>query len=242
MFNSYQKLLLKIWRDAAEYNNETLEKLIDPAESAKVLDIGCHTGKLIKERVKNIEKPEVYGIDIDKKSVSLSKALGIKAVEGDVENDLPFKSNFFNIVVANQIIEHLVNIDGFIKEIHRVLKTNGYLVLSTENLSSWHNIFALLLGWQAFSQHISAIKNVGNPLRVFEYKNLPRNYMHNRILTPKGLAELLELHGFRMEKFFGAGYYPFPPPLSRTLSKLDPTHAAFIGIKARKISLKKSRN
>lgn len=230
------KILLKIWLDSAENNKELLTNSIEPVESAKVLDIGCHNGEQILSRVKRIKNPQIYGTDIDFELIALSKKLGIKAVKSDAEKDLPFKSNFFDIVSANQIIEHLVNIDGFAKEIHRVLKPKGYLILSTENLSSWHNIFALLFGWQAFSQHISAIKSVGNPLRVFKYKNLPRGYMHNRILTPKGLTELLELHGFRMEKFFGAGYYPFPPPLSRILSKLDPTHAAFIGVKARKIS------
>lgn len=241
ILNLYQKSLLKIWFNAAEQNNNLLTNSIDPVASAKILDVGCYTGEFLVKRVKNIAKPRMYGIDINQRFVSLSKKSGIKAIKGDVEKDLPFKSNFFDIVVANQIIEHLVNVDNFVREIHRVLKPNGYLIISTENLSSWHNIFALLFGWQAFSQHLSAIKSIGNPIRIFRYKKLAKSEMHNRILTPKGLTELLELHGFRTEKFFGAGYYPFPPPLSRILSNLDPTHAAFIGVKARKIP-KKSKD
>jgi len=139
-----------------------------------------------------------------------------------------------DLVSANQIIEHLVNVDRFASEIYRVLKPNGYLILSTENLSSWHNIFALILGWQAFSQHISQIKNIGNPFRLSNWEDIPAYYTHVKIFTPKGLKDLFKTHNFQIIDFFGASYYPFPPPLSSILGKIDPRHSPFIGIKARK--------
>ena len=232
-----KKLLLsyfeKIWHDAARLNNQRLISLVENRKNAKVLDIGFFRGDLTVQRFQNITKPELYGVDIDSKAIESGTKYKIKTTKHDLEKDFPFKSNFFDIIAANQIIEHLVDVDLFVSEIFRVLKPNGYLVLSTENLSSWHNIFALMLGWQAFSQHVSRKSYIGNPLRLME-KRVESSDIHIKIFTPRGLKDLFRIYGFKMENTFGAGYYPFYGLPSRILSRLDPTHCAFIGIKARK--------
>jgi len=230
-----RKSLLKVWSDGARLNNDYLISYIEHTKTAKILDIGCDTGELVIERVRNIDNPNIYGIDIEQKAVIAARKRGLRVVKADVEKGLPFPSNSFDIVSANQIIEHLVEVDFFIEEIHRVLKPDGYLVLATENLSSWHNILALILGWQDFSHYMSKKKNIGNPLRIDTSNSRPKSTMHIKIFTLRSLKELLELYNFRVEKFFGTGYYPFAGRISRILSKLDPTHCAFIGLKARKL-------
>jgi len=40
-------------------------------------------------------------------------------------------------------------------EVYRVCKKMGYIIISTENLSSFDNLFALFLGYQAFSQNLA---------------------------------------------------------------------------------------
>ena len=227
-----KSLLLNTWTDSAILNNILLKSLINPANKARVLDVGCGTGELIIERVAKINKPEIYAVEIDQKFFKEAKNKGIKVTNANIEKGFPYKDNFFDIVSANQIIEHVVDVDFFMEEIYRVLKPKGYLVLSTENLSSWHNIFALLLGWQAFSQHISLKKNIGNPLKL-NINRSSKNYdSHIKIFTPKGLKELIELYHFKITNFYGAGYYPFRGKLSKILSGLDSTHCAFIGLKA----------
>lgn len=232
MLKSY---LTNVWTDSAILNNQILKSLVTSAKKAKILDLGCGTGELIIERVSAINYPEIYAVEIDETHFRQIKKLGIKVKKTDIEKGLPYKDNYFDIISANQIIEHLVNVDYFMEEIYRVLKPGGYVILSTENLSSWHNLFALLLGWQAFSQHISTKKNIGNPLKL----NLEvggKNYdCHIKIFTPRGLTELAQLNKLKVENLYGAGYYPFGGFISKLLSKLDPTHSAFIGIKARKI-------
>ena len=229
--SNYQK---KIWQSSASLNNNILISYVKPAKTARILDIGVFRGILAVERFKNIKNPHIHAVDIDDEAISSAKKLGIKTKKFNIEKGLPYKSNFFDIVSANQIIEHLVDVDLFMKEIYRVLKPKGYLILSTENLSSWHNLFALLMGWQAFSQHISHLKNIGNPLRILG--NSIGENIHRQIFTPRGLTELTEIHRLKIEKSFGAGYYPFWGSLSKIFSKIDPTHCAFIGLKARKIA------
>lgn len=232
--NFIKKYLINIWLDSARLNNQILQRLVDPTQKSRTLDIGCSGGKEVIKITKRINKPQIWGIDIDNHSISLAKKVGIKTIKYNIENGLPLKSNFFDLVIANQIIEHVLDVDQLIKEIKRVLKPNGYLLVSTENLSSWHNLTALFLGWQAFSQHISYLKNIGNPLRMAKYTNYDKSGMHIKIFTPRGLRELLELYGFEIEEFYGAGYYPFTSYLSQILSKIDANHTAFIGAKARK--------
>ncbi len=232
IINFYLKL---IWLNSAYKNNRTLISLVEPAKSAKVLEIGIYNADFIIKRVKNIKQPDIYGIDIDSKVIISSKKAGIKAIKHNVEEGIPFKSNFFDIVSANQIIEHLVDIDLFVSEVYRVLKPKGYLLISTENLSSWHNIFALIMGWQAFSQHMSKKRNIGNPMRLSKMEGYDHEGMHVKIFTLRGLKELVQLYKFKVENIYGAGYYPFPPLISDLLSKLDSTHSSFIGLKVRKI-------
>jgi len=223
--------LTKIWHEAAALNNEIIVSLIKPGANMNILDVGFFRGDLVTKRFKKNKNSQIYGIDIDSEAISSAKHLGIMTKKYNIEKGLPYKSDFFDIVVANQIIEHLIDIDLFVKEIFRVIKPKGYVVVSTENLSSWHNIFALVLGWQAFSQHISTKINIGNPLRLAHGEV---SDIHNKIFTLRGLKDLFGAYGFKIESTFGAGYYPMPGILGRILAKLDPHHSAFIGFKARK--------
>ena len=232
MIKSYLK---NVWTDSALLNNQILKSLVDPVKKAKILDLGCGTGELIVERVTAVRKPEIYAVEIDPLHFKEIKKLGIKVTKADIEKGLPYKNNYFDIISANQIIEHLVNVDLFMEEVNRVLKPNGYVILSTENLSSWHNLFALFFGWQAFSQHISTKKNIGNPLKLNLAVDGKSYDCHIQIFTQRGLKELAQINNLKVEKSFGAGYYPFRGILSKLLSHIDPIHSAFIGIKARKI-------
>src|SRR3990167_2793396 len=214
-----KSFLSNTWTDSAILNNILLKSLIDQANKARILDVGFGTGELIIERVSAVKKPEIYAVEIDQKFFKEVKNRGIKVTKANIAKGFPYKDNFFDIVSANQIIEHVVDVDFFIEEIYRVLKPKGYLVLSTENLSSWHNIFALMLGWQAFSQHVSHKSHVGNPLRLME-KRVESSDIHIKIFTPRGLKDLFRIYGFKMENTFGAGYYPFYGFPSKILSKM----------------------
>lgn len=226
--------LSRIWHQSALYNNEILRQLVEPQKQARILDLGCDNGSLTLERIRGkITNPEIYGLEINPKSAKTATAKGIKVSIGTAEKKLPFKTGFFDMVSANQIIEHLINTDLFLAESYRVLKKGGYLLLSTENLSSWHNIFALALGWQPFSQDVSNLKPVGNPFKLSQTKK-PAWALHTKVFTLKSLCEAARLHRFNIEKIFGAGYYPLPEPLSTVFSTVDPYHSAFIGFKSRK--------
>lgn len=229
--------LLQVWHDAAYTNNQRLISYLSTVSPhPKILDLGSYHPDLVKIRFAHLVSPKIYTVDQNPQVVKVCRQAGYASMVANVEKKLPFPSKSFDIVTANQIIEHLLDVDQFMTEISRVLKPGGQLIISTENLSSWHNIFALTMGWQAFSQHLSTKRNIGNPLRLPDPTNVDPLGMHIKIFTPFGLSELLRLYKFTNLQVFGGGYAFFPNPLASFLSYLDPTHSTFIGISATKKS------
>ena len=224
-----------LWHQAASENNLNLARLMERNPKARVLDLGCDDGRLVSQRIKRfVGSANIWGVDVDPKALRQARKLGLKTYCQDLNNRrLPFEDNFFDLVEANQVIEHLWDTDTVLSEIYRVLSPGGYLLISTENLSSWHNIFSLLLGFQAPSQDISSKFRIGNPFSLCQGR--PRLWTaHQRIFTLRGLAQLIKQYKFKLEKTAVSGYYPFPSLPATILARLDSYHAAFICLKARK--------
>lgn len=92
----------------------------------KILDIGCST---IDRKYKSKNKHDKV-IGLDKFLLS-----GVDVI-ADLEKPLPFKDNSFDIVVANQVLEHTVNFFSVMEEIHRILKPKGILKVWVPHFSS----------------------------------------------------------------------------------------------------------
>lgn len=106
----------------------------------KVLDAGCGDGyylKLLHELYPNLE---LYGIDIDKKALSVAqinlenelKAQKITIFERSI-NETEFKDNFFDAVFSTEVLEHVPDDLGAIKEVKRILKNNGKYIFTVPN-------------------------------------------------------------------------------------------------------------
>ncbi len=57
----------------------------------------------------------------------------MRVSKSDLNGPLPFESNHFDLIHANQVIEHLHDVDTFMSEIFRVLAPGGMVIISTEN-------------------------------------------------------------------------------------------------------------
>lgn len=109
-----------------------LKRLIP--KNAKILEVGCGLGFFLKW-LKN--KYEVAGIDISYEAISIAKKIleDTNLFVCDAQQ-LPFKDNIFHCVIAFDVIEHLQSPSEFFKEVARVLKKGGLLVISTPNPES----------------------------------------------------------------------------------------------------------
>ncbi|MBC8453617.1 class I SAM-dependent methyltransferase [PVC group bacterium] len=229
-------------RHAAErdYRGDVMALLEEQPDSS-YLDCGCATGIRSMEMAAQIRAKQVSGIEIVEELAQEAKARGMLVLPDDLNNPLSFSDDSYDVITSLEAIEHLHRPETFVKEIYRILKPNGYAVISTENLASWHNIFALLLGWQPFTMsQFSELKTaIGNPLGLDkgETTNPALKYpsfRHCLVLSYQGFKDLFETHGFVFEEIRGAGYYPLPVRLARLAAGLDARHSAFLTIKVRK--------
>lgn len=109
--------------------------------SKQLLDIGCgYDGKLLKILRNKQLIAQGVGIDL---SVSAKKYKYIKLIPTNTENNLPFTSNNFDTVVSLALIEHLHNPTKVIKDMHRVLKPDGILLITTPN-AKWRGLLEFL--------------------------------------------------------------------------------------------------
>jgi len=228
--------LKKIHQAGDRTSRQVILDLLEPNVSCRLLDLGCDDGRFTLELGRKIGTSDLHGVDMVDESLQLCEAKRIKTYRANLNEPLPLDSESFDMVHANYIMEHVYNTDLFVKEIHRVLRRQGYTVISVPNLAAWHNILCLFLGWQPFPASLSDEIDIGNPLHGFYKTCATRSKYpsHQRIPTYRGLKELLLYHGFSTEKIAGAGYYPLWGMASRLVSRLDPRHSAYLIVKSRK--------
>jgi len=151
-------------------------------EKKNILDIGCHDGtflSLVENRRNNF-----FGLDANSWAIEQSRKKGIDARQYffDDESSLPYDDNFFDIIVAGEIIEHIFDTDFFLEEVRRVLKPQGKLLISTPNLASLGRRLFLFFG-------VSPLVELS--------PNEPGSVGHIRYFTFKTLKDLLKKHGFK---------------------------------------------
>jgi SAM-dependent methyltransferase len=235
---SVRNYLLRLATLTFARNRADILELIRDERHDRICDLGCGDADWTARVAERAEAGLAVGLDISMEAL-WAAAKRLPVVRGDLTRPLPFPDRSFDLVHSNQVIEHVPDIDLFTAEIRRVLRPEGVAIVSTENLSSWHNVFAAALGWQPFSlSNVSCFSGgLGNPLALHrasgrEPADGSRSHLrHRTVLAYRGLLELLEAHGLRVERVLGAGYHPLPPGLAR----LDPVHAHLLAVKARRI-------
>ena len=100
----------------------------------KILDAGAGAG-ILAYKLRELGK-DVTCIDISKKNVDYLHKLALKAVQCDICK-LPFKDNEFDLAIAEEVIEHLVNPGEGIKELCRVAK-NVIITMPKMFKDEWH--------------------------------------------------------------------------------------------------------
>lgn len=97
----------------------------------RLLDVGFGHG-FIEERLSTGDAFDLYGIDISQRAVKRLK----RTINGDFKMgsilEIPFTDNFFDVILALEILEHIPPHNTFraIKELYRVLKVGGNLIVS----------------------------------------------------------------------------------------------------------------
>lgn len=178
--------------------------LIEPPHNQRlrVLDLGCGAGTPSKTLMGDVTKYHVVGADLSVQA--LERYVGDTqrcGVQLDAQH-LPFREDSFDVIVSDDVIEHLVDTDSYAREIFRVLAPRGWLMLSTPNLAAWFNRIALVFGIQPAFSEVSFERVFGRPGDDI--------VGHLRLFTSRSTCEFLNYHGFEIIDLRGARFDAIP--------------------------------
>jgi SAM-dependent methyltransferase len=167
-----------------------------------LLDVGCWDGGLSRRCGAALGAKRILGVEVYEGPAAAAEAAGMEIARIDLEAErLPWPDASVDVVVCNQVLEHLKNVWLPMTEMHRVLRRGGSAVLSVPNLASLHNRVLLALGRQPTS------------VRIFG--------PHVRGYTLREFCDLVgRADAYTVEVRRGAGFYPIPSPWSAPFSAL----------------------
>jgi 2-polyprenyl-3-methyl-5-hydroxy-6-metoxy-1,4-benzoquinol methylase len=161
-----------------------------------LLDIGSNKGnflQLISQLNPNAQK--LYGVDANEHAIEICKDF----IENDVIKffgqdgvtaKLPFDDNSFEVVTFFEVLEHVRDLDFFLKEVKRVLNNDGEIYLSVPNATWWRNVIKdIILNKRKYASIIEAWPKF-TPDQRDHVNNF--NFIH--------LYRILHLNEFKLEQ------------------------------------------
>jgi len=145
----------------------------------KILDIGCYDEKELIKLSKKFFNSEIWGMDIDKSRIALSKNKiydkNVHLVLGFSEK-LPFRNSDFDMIYCSEVLEHVNNLKKSLLEIGRVTKPFGKVYFTFPNKKSEELLSKINPGY--FSQ-------IG----------------HKRIVSPPFIISFFKKRGYKLISF-----------------------------------------
>jgi ubiquinone/menaquinone biosynthesis C-methylase UbiE len=97
------------------------------SQKAKILDVGCGTGAVMEHLLEN--NNEVCGVDMNDVALEFCRQKGLDVKKGLADN-MPFQDDYFDIVLALDVLEHLDHPEAAVVEVKRILKKGGLFIVT----------------------------------------------------------------------------------------------------------------
>jgi 2-polyprenyl-3-methyl-5-hydroxy-6-metoxy-1,4-benzoquinol methylase len=178
-------LTKELIKDESYYQHDRFE-MVDyvPRSANTILEVGCGGGAF-GELIKAKQECEYWGIEMSESAIIAKKKLDIVySMSLEQCKDLP--ENYFDCIVFNDVIEHLVDPVGTINLCKKLLKKDGYLVSSIPNIRHAPYLYRLFY------------------LGEFEYGSAGlMDYTHLHFFTKKSIANMYINSGYLIIKHEG---------------------------------------
>lgn len=174
------------------YKADLIKKLVPLEKNLRVLDFGCGKGIIMHDMLATNPSLKISGVDVSKTAIASAKKRLPKNKLFTIKEGqkLPFKNNSFDFITALDVLLCVYDTELIFKELSRVLKPKGMLVITEPCYSLLKNIIISLVGYeQVFNPR-------GPAIRFYTKKSLMRE------IKAIGLSPLIF-------GYFGR-FYPFP--------------------------------
>jgi len=188
------------------YGRHLIAQFVDGLDVKLAVDLGPGQGDDMRIVRAAHPNARVFGLESYAPYAERLQAMGFEVVSIDLERDsLPFDDGSVDLIVANQIFEHLKEIFWVLHESSRTLRVGGSLVIGVPNLASLHNRVLLAVGKQ--------------PTSLANWSAHVRGYTN-----PDLVATLNKPFpgGFAVRARGGSNFYPFPSPLAKLAARIWP--------------------
>lgn len=101
----------------------------------RILDIGCGKGRYLKNLIEDLPDSQCYGVDISKNVIAEKTNQNIVWEEGSLTH-IPFRDNNFAMAYTCEALEHAVDIKSAIREMARVVRPDGRIVIVDKNIAA----------------------------------------------------------------------------------------------------------
>ena len=152
--------------------------------NTNIVDVGCGSPVLLNLLQENSpEKINLYGNDFNPNTLKLVEKMGFETMPGNFE-DVDWKKDFFDMIVMNQVIEHLFDIPAVLRKSFSLLKPAGTLLIETPSADGLDSRIFRKYHWGGY--------------------HIPR---HLQIFTSETISTTLKKYGFEVETI---SYLPSP--------------------------------
>ncbi|WNZ27295.1 class I SAM-dependent methyltransferase [Leptolyngbya sp. NK1-12] len=193
-----------------EYNSKSFEDYFQvercemleyiPENVGKVLDVGCAAGKF-GHLLKRERSVEVWGIEPNETAATAATLRLDKVICNIFSDDLDLPEGYFDCIIFNDVLEHLVDPYTALEYCHKLLTDQGVIVASIPNVRYFDNIWRLLIhkDWKYTDWGILDKTH----LRFFTCHSIERtlNELGYSIERLEGINSLEKFHPYHLRKF-----------------------------------------
>jgi SAM-dependent methyltransferase len=151
----------KYWTEFGVYSRRLGARTLRILEAhvhltSHVLEVGCGTGRAAGSWITS-HCAAYTGVDISENAVAEARKLGLNAHVIQDASELPFAGSSFDVVLCLEVLEHLFQPFLAAREILRVLRPGGVLLVTVPNVTHWqHRLFFFLAGgWDPSGDSLS---------------------------------------------------------------------------------------